>query len=98
MKKFLAIFVLLVCSGASAETCRDSDQGINPTIAGKVVYSLGEQNCIGADCLTQVFKEYDRCLDVRKVLEFSCQAGKVVETELNCTAEQLCRAGICVKK
>jgi len=96
--KILIAFVLLICPMANAETCKDSDQGINPLVAGKVVYSLGDQNCIGSDCLTQVFKEYDRCLDEKKVLEFSCRAGKAVETELNCSADQICRAGICVKK
>lgn len=98
MRKILFTAILLICSSANAESCRDSDNGLDPTVAGKVVYSLGDQNCIGPNCFTQVFKEYDRCLSDSKVLEFSCQAGKVVETEQACSSDQICRAGVCVKK
>ena len=82
---------------AKGETCRDSDKGINPEVFGKVVYSLGGQNCIDSSCITQMFKERDRCLSPEKLLEFSCSKGQVIEQEIQCSTGYLCREGICQK-
>lgn len=98
MRKLSIAVLVIGCSSALADTCKDSDKGLDPMVAGKVVYSLGEQNCIGTDCFTQFLKEHDRCLSDSKVLEFSCKAGQVVETEMACSVDQICRAGVCVKK
>ncbi|WII73661.1 hypothetical protein QJS83_07210 [Bdellovibrio sp. 22V] len=81
-----------------ADTCLDSDKGLLPEQAGKVVYSLGGENCLGEACYSQMVKEFDRCLDSQRVLEFACENGTVLEKEITCSGEQTCRKGTCVKK
>ena len=97
MRPKIIIVMTLFIFGAKAETCRDSDKGINPEVFGKVVYSLGGQNCIDSSCITQMFKESDRCLSSEKLLEFSCSKGQVVEQEIQCSPGNQCREGVCQK-
>lgn len=92
------LLLILVSAGAQGKVCQDSDAGLNPDKAGKVIYSLGEENCLGETCYTQVIKEFDRCLDSQKVLEFACRQGEIMEQEILCAADQVCRSGACVKK
>lgn len=97
--KFLIPFALLLTTQlAFAEYCRDSDRGMKPEVAGKVVYSLGAENCLGETCYSQAIKEFDRCVDSQQVLEFACQQNKVTEKLLLCAAHQRCHQGACVKK
>lgn len=98
MRKILVIAILCVSSGAFAKVCEDSDKGLIPETAGKIVYSLGDDNCLGDSCYSQMIKEFDRCLDSQKLLEFACQNGEVLEKEILCSAGQVCRKGACVKK
>lgn len=88
----------MTCSGGLANVCRDSDKGLNPIVAGKVIYSLGGENCLGESCYSQVVKEHDRCLDKRKLLEFACQQDVVIEKEISCEAGRVCHRGACVNK
>ncbi|MFV8258166.1 hypothetical protein ACES2I_12155 [Bdellovibrio bacteriovorus] len=94
----LLMAVLMSSSVAYAKVCKDSDQGLIPEAAGKVIYSLGEENCLGDSCYGQVVKEFDRCLDSQKLLEFACQQGEIIEKEILCAPDQVCRQGACVKK
>ncbi|KHD88410.1 MAG: hypothetical protein OM95_09815 [Bdellovibrio sp. ArHS] len=94
------IFISIVCWAGvvSAGVCKDSDQGVNPSVAGKVIYSLGDENCLGDSCYTQMIKEHDRCLDAQKLLEFSCEKDQVLEKAVTCAGDHVCRNGACVKK
>jgi hypothetical protein len=94
MSKIFFIMTLFVVS-ARAEVCQDSERGINPEVFGKVVYSLGGQNCLDSSCITQMFKESDRCLNSKQLLEFSCRKGVVVERKIKCSPGHLCRDGAC---
>ncbi len=94
----LLFFSVLISSGAFAENCVDSDKGLKPEVAGKVVYSLGGENCLGETCYTQKIKEFDRCIDSDRVLEYACEKGLAIEKEITCSGEQTCRKGACVAK
>ncbi len=97
--RFLSAVIFILCSqNALAKYCKDTDKGQNPAVAGKIVYSLGDENCIGESCYTQYMKEHDRCLDAKTVLEFSCEKGLPVEKEVVCGNNKQCRDGACVKK
>lgn len=98
MKYLLIISFLMATGTVHAGVCRDSDNGVQPLVAGKVVYSLGDENCLGDSCYTQMIKEHDRCLDAQKVLEFSCQNGQPLEKEITCAGDRVCHSGACVKK
>lgn len=98
MKWLSMVLILSLASGAYGKVCQDSDGGLTPEKAGKVIYSLGEENCLGETCYTQVVKEFDRCLDSQKVLEFACRQGEILEQEILCLKGQICRSGACVKK
>lgn len=98
MRIQLVVLMLLFSSTSFAGVCKDSDQGLIPEAAGKVIYSLGADNCLGDSCYTQVVKEFDRCVDGKTLLEFACQQGEIVEKEILCAPNQLCKQGACVKK
>ena len=98
MRKLLVAVILFVSLESFAKVCEDSDKGLIPETAGKVVYSLGDDNCLGDSCYSQMIKEFDRCLDSQKLLEFACQSGEVLEKEIQCSSGQICRSGACVKK
>lgn len=96
--KTVMMVLFMLSSIAQAKVCKDSDQGLIPEAAGKVIYSLGDENCLGDSCYRQVVKEFDRCLDSQKLLEFACQQGEIIEKEILCAPNQVCREGACVKK
>lgn len=96
--KTLMMVMFMLSFAAQAKVCKDSDQGLIPEAAGKVIYSLGDENCLGDSCYRQVVKEFDRCLDSQKLLEFACQQGEIIEKEILCAPSQVCRDGACVKK
>ncbi len=80
---------------ASAYTCIDSDNGLVSDVAGKVVYSLGGENCLADTCHQQMIKEFDRCLNSKVLLEFACGKGEVLEKEMMCSSSQVCSEGAC---
>lgn len=97
--RFLLICTLLFVSAiAKAGVCEDSDKGLLPEVAGKVVYSLGGENCLGENCYLQAVKEFDRCLDSERLLEFACVKGEVLEKEIRCSSPQVCKKGACRTK
>lgn len=98
MRKMIVCAILCVSSVSFAKVCEDSDKGLIPETAGKIIYSLGDENCLGDSCYSQVVKEFDRCLDSQKLLEFACQKGEVLEKEILCSSGQVCLKGACVKK
>ncbi|KYG67816.1 hypothetical protein AZI87_00600 [Bdellovibrio bacteriovorus] len=98
MKYVILVSLFCLAGAVQAGVCKDSDGGVQPSTAGKVIYSLGDENCLGDSCYTQMIKEHDRCLDAQKVLEFSCQNGQPLEKEINCAGDHVCQSGACVKK
>lgn len=98
MRTLIAFILVLGSQSAFAKYCKDTDKGQDAKVAGKIVYSLGDENCLGDSCYTQYMKEHDRCLDAKTVLEFSCDKGLPVEKEIVCSKAQVCRDGACVSK
>lgn len=98
MKVLLILLFLFFSHSVMAGICTDSDKGLVPEMAGKIVYSLGDENCLGETCHTQMMKEFDRCLDSSTLLEFACTKGSMLEQEIRCSQSQICREGACTQK
>lgn len=94
--KFVSFSLMMFFSfHAGASTCIDSDKGFVPEVPGKVVYSLGSENCLVGTCHQQMIKEFDRCVSSKLLLEFACRKGEVLEKEIPCSSSQVCREGAC---
>lgn len=96
MKTFLSLVLFLSSFPLwAAETCVDSDGGHNILKAGKVLYTLGDTQCLKDECFTQMIKEFDRCENESLLIEYSCSKNKMVEKKIPCPKQHKCHKGKC---
>ena len=79
--------------------CKDTDQGINPRVAGQVIYNTLPKSCMGDEkkertCFRAQVVDQDECKSPEILLEQYCdQNGTPVEKEIQCP----CAHGVCLK-
>lgn len=88
--KLLSLLLLLPSLSWSFECTRREG---SKKQAGRIVYSIGGENCVGESCFQQSFKESDRCIDKKTLLKMTC--GKVEPQETKIPCPQACVGGFC---
>lgn len=84
----------LISSVSSAQTCTDSDEGLQKETAGKIIYSLSSSTCLSQECYQNFMRDSDYCSSNKTLIEFSCEKNLPQKTEITCPNS--CYQGRCL--